>query len=657
MNKEQRIKDLAEVRKSNNPDAVLVAKINDLREQAFNLIKKLEDKTVEKTDSVLADLKATHTALEDKINEELKRVSKDKDYSDDYFKKELQTLKNVIADVRAKKVDRIIEKTEVIREVPNPIDTARLASEASEMALEATKELIQAIPPITDDLPKYAGIYRDALETLKDDDRLSASAIKDLPEFVEKTHQTAAFGVREAPRDGKTYGRNNRAWVEVEGDTDEKVKLNALDATAGYLDAKLQEGIQAVQFDVTNTPLTSAPGLIQWNTTDGTYDMGLLNSSVLQVGQETMFYGKASGAIANGDLCQFAGVQGDHILIKKAVGSEIEANPHYLVGVATENIANGAFGYVTWFGKVNGVYTKTPANQDSVDWVAGDLLYFNVTTGQLTKTLPTVPNRVITVAAVIKAQTGSSESGIIIVRPTFGCKVTDLDDVNGTPLTTTGQFLSWNQTAGYFDFDDDILAYYDGTAGHIKTSKNNPSDLNIDCGTDKTLVLGESVWDDIIISPSNLRGGVSVPNFSAFQNGVYQLLFINTQSDEVYGSFEIPHDYKEGTDLQPHIHWSPNSTNTGNCVWDFEYTIADPMTTFPATTTTTITQAGSGTINQHQLANTAAVISGSGIKVGAICVFRLARPTGDAFTGDAFLHSVGVHYQIDTIGSRQITTK
>jgi hypothetical protein len=183
------------------------------------------------------------------------------------------------------------------------------------------------------------------------------------------------------------------------------------------------------------------------------------------------------------------------------------------------------------------------------------------------------------------------------------------------------------------------------------------ADININCGTDKTLVLGESVWDDIIIPASNLRGGVSVPNFSVFQNGVYQLLFINNQSDEVYGSFEIPHDYKEETDLQPHIHWSPNSTNTGNCVWNFEYTIADASTTFGATTTTTITQAGSGTINQHQLANTAAVISGSGIKVGAICVFRLARPTGDAFTGDAFLHSVGVHYQIDTIGSRQITTK
>jgi hypothetical protein len=73
----------------------------------------------------------------------------------------------------------------------------------------------------------------------------------------------------------------------------------------------------------------------------------------------------------------------------------------------------------------------------------------------------------------------------------------------------------------------ELLSEYE--IGHIKTSKNNPSDLNIDCGTDKTLVLTESVWDDIIISPSNLRGGVSVPNFYEFQNGVYQFLFINGQ--------------------------------------------------------------------------------------------------------------------------------
>lgn len=217
-------------------------------------------------------------------------------------------------------------------------------------------------------------------------------------------------------------------------------------------------GANGIQLDVTPTVTASAPWLIQWNTVDGTYDMWLLNSSVLQVWQETMFYWKASGAIANWELCQFAGVQGDHILIKKAVGSEIEANPHFLVWVATENIANGNFWYITWFGKINWVYTKTPANQDSVDWVAGDILYFNVTTGQLTKTMPSVPNRIITVAAVIKEQTGASENWIILVRPTFWQKLQDLDDVNGT-TPVDGSIPSFHLASGYFDFDKNINDY------------------------------------------------------------------------------------------------------------------------------------------------------------------------------------------------------
>ena len=194
-----------------------------------------------------------------------------------------------------------------------------------------------------------------------------------------------------------------------------------------------QVNANAAKINTAATPVASAAGLIQWNAVDGTYDMGLLNSSVLQVGQELMFYGKASGAIANGDACQFAGVQGDHILVKKAVGSELMENPRLFIGVATENIANGAFGYVTWLGKVNGVYTATPANQDSDSWVVGDVIYISPTTGQLTKTIPTAGNSIISVGAVIKIQTGASKNGIIVVRPAFGFSA---NEITFTPVGT-----------------------------------------------------------------------------------------------------------------------------------------------------------------------------------------------------------------------------
>jgi len=197
-----------------------------------------------------------------------------------------------------------------------------------------------------------------------------------------------------------------------------------------------------IHFD-TDTPTTILnAGDIAWNKTDGTLDIKLLNDVTLQTGQELHFYGKASGAIANGDLCQFAGVQGDHILFKKVVPAEVKANHNLIVGVATENIANNNFGYVTWFGKVNNVYTT--------GWTAGDLLYMDNTSGQLTNIAPVPPEHKLTIAAVIKEATGAAENGIILVRPTFGQAVAELEDVKYTSLTN-GQVLKYTASTGVWE--------------------------------------------------------------------------------------------------------------------------------------------------------------------------------------------------------------
>jgi hypothetical protein len=189
-------------------------------------------------------------------------------------------------------------------------------------------------------------------------------------------------------------------------------------------------------------PIPNKSGVVYWNTVDGTLDVKLYNGVTLQVGQELHFYGKASGAISNGDLCQFAGVQGDHILIKKVVPAEIIANPHYLVGVATQTITSGEFGYTTWFGKVNDIFTT--------GWSVGDILYFDNSTGQLTNVEPLAPNRRLIVASVIKLATGASENGIIIVRPTFDIRMMDLNDVDGVAPSVSGQVLVWDNTHKYW---------------------------------------------------------------------------------------------------------------------------------------------------------------------------------------------------------------
>lgn len=166
-------------------------------------------------------------------------------------------------------------------------------------------------------------------------------------------------------------------------------------------------------------------------------------------------------------------------------------------------------------------------------------------------------------------------------------------------------------------------------------------------------------WKDLILPAVNLRPGSTPPAFAIFMGGIYASRFDAGISDMLYGSFELQHDYFEGSDLYFHVHWSPTTTNAGNIVWGVEYTIASPFTVFPATVTVLGTPTPApGVVNRHQLQNIA-VIPGTGQVIGSIVAFRVFRQNGgtDTFTGNAFLHSVGVHYSADTLGSRSITSK
>lgn len=163
-------------------------------------------------------------------------------------------------------------------------------------------------------------------------------------------------------------------------------------------------------------------------------------------------------------------------------------------------------------------------------------------------------------------------------------------------------------------------------------------------------------WNDIILPVTGLGNGVVVPAMTNVIGNVSTYGFAT--GDFFYGAFEIPHNYKEGSDLDVHIHWAPSSTNTGDCVWAFEYTIANKNGTFGATAILAATQAGSGTALKHQYLEFSPTITGTSIKVGAIIMYRLLRnAVGDTFTGTALGCSLGIHYQCDSIGSNAETTK
>jgi hypothetical protein len=189
------------------------------------------------------------------------------------------------------------------------------------------------------------------------------------------------------------------------------------------------------------------PGRMYWNRDDGTVDVDQYGDAVLQVGQELQYYAKntSGGLVTNGTPVMFTGTVGasSKLTFGRAVANG-SVPSEYMMGVATQDIANNEFGYVTNFGIVRGLNTTgSPYGQV---WADGDLLYFNSSSpGTWTKFQPPAPGINVPVAVVLNAAPGGA--GSIFVRMTVAEALIRLQDVyiNGLgPLA--GQVLIYDAT-------------------------------------------------------------------------------------------------------------------------------------------------------------------------------------------------------------------
>lgn len=181
-----------------------------------------------------------------------------------------------------------------------------------------------------------------------------------------------------------------------------------------------------------------------------------------------------------------------------------------------------------------------------------------------------------------------------------------------------------------------------------------------------------TVFDDIMVFPDATgKNGAKSPTMSQYKNdgassqGVYLWMFSQTEEQEVFFTIQLPHGYKTGTSLYPHVHWTTASgTPSGtDVVWSLEYTIIAIGGTFSNTTTINATNViGSITLSgtsQHIISSFPA-ISGTGLSISTVIIGRLYRNVGHA--SDTFANPVGllgfdIHFEKDTDGSRTEYTK
>ena len=178
--------------------------------------------------------------------------------------------------------------------------------------------------------------------------------------------------------------------------------------------------------------------------------------------------------------------------------------------------------------------------------------------------------------------------------------------------------------------------------------------------------VGEEQWDDIIVPGFALGSGASAPATTAFTPvtgmNLYGFSGTNSTPDELYATMELPHTYKEGTDLHPHVHWSPATNAAGNVAWQIDYSVQNINNgiVYPNSTRISGASAASTVAFSHQLTEIDGPIPGTGRKIGDVITMRLFRdPTigQDTYAGAAMLLSLGIHYRRDTLGSRGELTK
>jgi len=168
-------------------------------------------------------------------------------------------------------------------------------------------------------------------------------------------------------------------------------------------------------------------------------------------------------------------------------------------------------------------------------------------------------------------------------------------------------------------------------------------------------------YDDLPFAVSIANTGAAAPPLTNFGGtGTVKVPAFGGAATmmEIFGTVEILHWYKEGSDLYPHIHWAAGVTTAGSVKWGLEWWAANGNETFKSGNLF-LTDPSIG-IWKHNLVGFPSVISGQSLKIGAIFNVRLFRdPTdpADDLGGAAFFFQLAFHAEIDSFGSRGIFTK
>jgi len=287
--------------------------------------------------------------------------------------------------------------------------------------------------------------------------------------------------------------------------------------------------VNAISFDTTPTSAPTSVGTMAWDTGDGVPSIVLDADVSLQLGQENLVkvYNNSASTITNGSVVAVNGAQGQRPAVVLA-DADSEPLSAATLGIATEDIAAGAEGFVTTFGTIRGVDTSA--------FAAGAPIYLSQTAGQFTATRPAAPAHTVFLGWVIKV---NASSGEVFVHISNGWELDELHNVlitspvSGNTLIydavvgvwknanlTAGTGISVTGGAGSITVANTGVTSITGTASQITASASTgavalslPATINVNTsGSAATLTTGRTIsaTGDISYTSGAFNGSANV---------------------------------------------------------------------------------------------------------------------------------------------------
>jgi hypothetical protein len=180
-------------------------------------------------------------------------------------------------------------------------------------------------------------------------------------------------------------------------------------------------------------PAAGLEGQILAKLTDTDYDTTWIDN---YTGDLRIIVKNDSGVtISKGKAVMAVGAVGDRIRVALA-NADGTVSAKYMMGVASQNIADGAEGYINLLGEIR--------NLNTAAYTVGTILHIDPDTpGDLTSAVPVSPELDMPIAIVTRSH---ASTGIIFIR--MWNQGVDLAEVNDVALTspTSGDLLRYNGT-------------------------------------------------------------------------------------------------------------------------------------------------------------------------------------------------------------------